>query len=383
MRFDRTLTFSDLKGSAFLFGPRMTGKTFLLRALRSELYVDLLDPERELALARAPRTFWEELQALPVGALVIVDEIQRVTALLDYVQKGIEELRLRFILSGSSARKLRRGGANLLGGRAADLRLHPLTVEEVGPKFDLSAALQFGTLPKAAELVLAGDLDEARRFLRSYGTIYIKEEIQAEALTRNVGAFQRFLAVAAHSNGQVIEFANISRECAVPASTVKEYFSILEDTLIGEFLWPWDRSERKKARPKFYFFDCGVVRSIEERLTDPPTPVEEGVLFETWFFRELVRIRDYAEKEHSFALWREGPHEVDFLVTRGGAPVLAFECKRSPESLSSATVQAFRRRHSKTPIVVVTAQEVPPRRTEAGIEVLSWREAIERYRGLK
>jgi predicted AAA+ superfamily ATPase len=99
---------------------------------------------------------------------------------------------------------------------------------------------------------------------------------------------------------------------------VKEYFSILEDTLDGEILWPWDRSERKKARPKFYFFDCGAVRAIEQRLTDPPTPVEEGVLFETWFFREMVRHRDYAEKEHSFALWREGKHEVDFLVTRGG-----------------------------------------------------------------
>jgi predicted AAA+ superfamily ATPase len=383
MPFTRTLTFASLRGSAFLFGPRMTGKTFLLRGLKSERYVDLLDPERELALARAPKTFWEEISALPPQSLVIVDEVQRVPALLDYVQKGMEELRLRFILSGSSARKLRRGGANLLGGRAADLRLHPLTAEEMGPTFNLSAALRFGTLPKTAELVLAGETEEARRFLRAYGTVYVKEEIQAEALTRNIGAFQRFLAVAAHSNGQVIEFANIARECAVPASTVKEYFSILEDTLVGEFLWPWDRSERKKARPKFYFFDCGVVRAIEQRLTDPPTPIEEGVLFETWFFRELVRLRDYEEKEHSFALWRDGPHEVDLVVTRGGAPLLAFECKRSMESLSAATLKAFRLQHPRTPLVVVTAKEAPPRKTESGVEILSWRDATERYRALR
>ena len=158
---------------------------------------------------------------------------------------------------------------------------------------------------------------------------------------------------------------------------------IVKDKDIAPHVPVWDRSERKKARPKFYFFDCGVVRAIEQRLTDPPTPVEEGVLFETWFFRELVRHRDYAEKEHSFALWREGKHEVDFLVTRGGAPILAFECKRSMESPSVATVEAFRRQHPRTPIVVVTAKEAPPRRTEAGIEVLSWRDAIERYRAVR
>ena len=120
----------------------------------------------------------------------------------------------------------------------------------------------------------------ALKYLKSYITTYIKEEIQAEALTRNVGAFHRFLAIAAQSNGQVIEFANISRECSVPASTVKEYYQILEDTLIGFFLWPHDRNERKKARPKFYFFDCGVVRTIQNRLQDPPTPQEKGFLFE-------------------------------------------------------------------------------------------------------
>ena len=231
----------------------MTGKTFLLRNLPADLYLDLLDPELELRFKQSPRLFWEQISVLKAKALIVVDEVQRVPTLLDYVQKGIEEKGLIFILSGSSARKLRRGGANLLGGRAKDLKLHPLMAEEIGVRFDVKKACQYGTLPKVADRVLAGDDDEAKSLLRSYVTTYVKEEIQAEALTRNVGAFQRFLQVAIQGNAQVMEFANISRECAVPSSTVKEYYSILEDTLLGDFLWPWDRSERKRRAPSFIF----------------------------------------------------------------------------------------------------------------------------------
>ncbi|MFH1777563.1 MAG: AAA family ATPase, partial [Candidatus Omnitrophota bacterium] len=229
-----------------------------MRRLHSALFIDLLVPETELSFSRSPVIFWEMLQALHKNDLVIVDEIQRVPVLLDYVQKGIEEIGLRFILSGSSARKLRRGSANLLGGRALDLRLYPLTNIEVGKEFDLNMALSYGTLPRIVTTFLEGKVDDVRRQLKAYCTIYIKEEVQAEALTRNVSAFQRFLSVAAQMNAETIEFASVGRDSSVPMSTVKEYFSILEDTLLGDFLWPWDRSERKKARPKFYFFDCGV-----------------------------------------------------------------------------------------------------------------------------
>ena len=273
MSFTRQLQLEGLKLSAFVFGPRMTGKTFLLRQLECALFIDLLDPEIELNYRHSPRHFWERISALPEKSLVIVDEVQKVPALLDYVQKGIEEKSLRFILSGSSARKLKRGGANLLGGRALDLHLHPLTAGETGKNFQLETTLKYGSLPKVVQLILGRQLEDAKGILRAYNTIYIKEEIQAEALTRNVGAFQRFFSVAAQSNGAVIEFANISRECSVPMSTVKEYYSILEDTLLGFFLWPWDRSERKKARPKFYFFDTGVTRAIQDRLNDDPTPL--------------------------------------------------------------------------------------------------------------
>lgn len=382
MIFKRSLRLAPLQRSAFLFGPRMTGKTFLLRELPADLAVDLLDPELELQLKRSPRLFWEQVSALKNKALVVVDEVQRVPAILDYVQKGIEEKQLIFVLSGSSARKLRRGGANLLGGRAKDLKLHPLAKEEMMGHFDIKEACQFGTLPKVAQCLVDHDKDEARSLLRSYATTYVKEEIQAEALTRNVGAFQRFLQVAVQGNAQVIEFANISRECSVPSSTVKEYYSILEDTLMGDFLWPWDRSERKKARPKFYFFDCGVVRAIQNRLNDPPTPDEMGFLFETWFVREIRRLRDYGDKAHEFSFWREGNHEIDLLIMGGHGPLLAIECKTGQQRISAQTLGAFRARFPKIPLVVASLDDRLPRRLETGIELLPWAQVLERYQAL-
>lgn len=382
MIFRRSLRLTPLRRSAFLFGPRMTGKTFLLRTLPAALYIDLLDAEVELRFKQTPRLFWEQVSALKDKTLVVLDEVQRVPTLLDYVQKGIEEKQLLFVLSGSSARKLRRGGANLLGGRAKDLKLHPLTKEELGGHFDIKDACQFGTLPKVAQFLAAHDKEEARSLLRSYATTYVKEEIQAEALTRNVGAFQRFLQVAVQDNAQVLEFANISRECSVPSSTVKEYYSILEDSLLGNFLWPWDRSERKKARPKFYFFDCGVVRAIQNRLNDPPTPAELGFLFETWFVRELHRLRDYGDKAHEFSFWREGRHEIDLLITGGHGPLLAIECKAGHDPLSAQTVRAFRARFPKVPLVVASLHDQVSRRLETAVDLLPWTEVLERYRAL-
>ncbi|OGR83140.1 MAG: hypothetical protein A2901_04795 [Elusimicrobia bacterium RIFCSPLOWO2_01_FULL_54_10] len=379
MLFKRKLNLNKISGSAFIFGPRMTGKTSLIKQLPASLFIDLLVPETELDLRQTPKIFWEQVSALPKGSLVVVDEIQKVPALLNYVQKGIEELDIRFILSGSSARKLKRGAANMLGGRALDLRLHPLTAVEMGDVFNLDQALQFGTLPKAAQLLMEKRTDEARQLLRSYYTIYIKEEVQAEALTRNVGAFQRFLLVAAQSNAQVMEFSNIARDCSVPMNTVKEYYSILEDTLLGEFLWPWDRSERKKARPKFYFFDNGVVRAMQNRLMDPPTPEDLGFLFECWMVRELTRLRDYAQKPLELSFWREGPHEIDILVMRGANPALGIECKSGKSPLKKGTVQAFQKRFPQVPLIVASHQDSSPRKLEMGIEVLPWRHAIDRF----
>lgn len=306
-----------------------------------------------------------------------MDEVQRVPALLDYVQKGIEEIGLRFILSGSSARKLRRGSANLLGGRALDLRLYPLTNTEIGKSFDLDMALSFGALPRIVTTLQEGKIDDVRRQLKAYSTIYIKEEVQAEALTRNISAFQRFLSVAAQMNGETVEFAAIARDSAVPMSTVKEYFSILEDTLLGDFLWPWDRSERKKARPKFYFFDCGVVRSLQNRLVDPPTPQEKGFLFETFFYNELKRLRDYHEKPYELSFWREGKHEIDIFVKGPHGPIMAFECKTSSETITDATLNAFHKRFPKLPLFIVSAKDLYSRTLKNDVVVLPWRKALE------
>lgn len=379
MNFERLLKLEHISGSLFLFGPRMTGKTYLLRRLKADLFVDLLDNEEELRFKRSPKEFWELLRALKGGQLVIVDEIQRVPALLDYVQKGIEELNLRFILSGSSARKLRRGSANLLGGRALDLRLHPLTSIEIGQKFDIDKAIAFGTLPLITSFLLENKLEDARRRLRTYGTVYIKEEVQAEALTRNIGAFQRFLDIAAQMNGETIEFASIARDSAVPMSTVKEYFSILEDTLLGSFLWPWDRSERKKARPKFYFFDCGVVRALQNRLVDPPTPQEKGHLFETFFYNELRWLRDYYEKPDEISFWREGKLEIDLLISGPKGQMMAFECKTSSETISEATVTAFRKRFPETKLYIASLKDTNSRKLKNDVTVLPWRKALDIY----
>ncbi|MBU1922627.1 ATP-binding protein, partial [Patescibacteria group bacterium] len=299
----------------------------------------------------------------------------------DYAQKGIEEIGLRFILSGSSARKLKRGSANLLGGRALDLRLYPLTNIEVGKRFDIDMALSYGALPRVVTTFLEGKVDDVRRQLKAYCTIYIKEEVQAEALTRNVSAFQRFLSVAAQMNAETIEFASVARDSSVPMSTVKEYFSILEDTLLGDFLWPWDRSERKKARPKFYFFDCGVVRALQNRLVDPPTQHERGFLFETFFYNELKRVRDYYEKSYELSFWREGKNEIDILVTGPRGPVMAFECKTSTDTVSNVTYTAFRKRFPKPPLFVVSLKDAHPRKLDNGVVVLPWRQALDVFLG--
>lgn len=381
MYFERAIDLKNIDTTAFLFGPRMTGKTTLLRKLDAEEYFDLLDPELELQYRARPGLFREQIEALSPGSRIIIDEIQRVPELLNYVQMGIDRSQQVFILSGSSARKLKRGGANLLGGRALDLKLHPLTCEETGNAFNLERALHYGTLPMICSLLAEQKQETAVGHLCSYVTTYIKEEIQAEALTRNIGSFQRFLNIAAQGNAQVIEFANISKESAVPASTVKEYCQVLEDTLIGFFLWPYNRSERKKARPKFYFFDCGVVRAIQNRLLDPATPREKGFLFETWFLNELIRLRDYMGKPHVFSFWRERSYEIDIIISGGHGPILAFECKSGRADIQPATARQFREKFPGVPLAVASLGDLKKRKVN-DIDILPWRDALRVYQEL-
>ncbi len=362
-------------GSILLFGPRMVGKTTILEREPFKKKYNLLHPELELRLRSKPSSLLDEISQLSPGDRVFIDEIQRVPELLNVVQIGIDQLRLDFVLSGSSARKLRRGGANLLGGRALDCKLYPLTMHELGSDFDLSQVLQVGTLPKIA-IEAQSNLELAFDYLGSYVTTYIKEEIQAEAIVRNVGAFQRFLPIAAHSNAQTIEFANIARESSTPDSTVKEYYQILVDTLIGFFLWPQDRKERRKVRPKFYFFDQGVARALQGRLGLKISSEERGFLFETWLINELIRINEYLRKRLEFSFWRERNHEIDLLISRGGKPVAGVEIKTGRGTLSQTTRARFNLKFPGVPLFVVSDSMTVSSQKTFFREFLTW------FRGL-
>ncbi len=383
MYYKREVDIGSHPSSLFLLGPRQVGKTHLMSQLDVAAYYDLLDAQLEMDFRLRPRLFWEEIFSLKPGSRVVVDEIQKVPSLLDYVQMGIEKKQLQFFLSGSSARKLKKGKANLLGGRAVDFKLHPLTKKELGAHFDMAQVLSYGSLPFVSTLIAKKQENLAIDHLKSYVTTYLKEEVKAEALVRQLGSFQRFLEVAGQCNAQMIQFSNISRECSVPASTVKEYYSVLEDTLIGYFLWPFARSERKKARPKFYFFDCGVVRALQRRLSGSPSPAELGTLFETNLANELVRIKDYTRSDHQISLWRSGKWKIDFLIELEGKPVMAIECKTSLQIKNKNSIKAFRENFPNVPLIICSLQEERTRKLDDNLWIEPFGKTLERYRALR
>jgi predicted AAA+ superfamily ATPase len=362
-----------------LLGPRMTGKSFLLRQLDASLYVDLLDPSVDLLYKKDIRQFGEVLASLKRGSTVIVDEIQRVPKLLDYVQLAIERFGLRFVLSGSSARKLRRGAANLLAGRAILARLHALSTFELAGHFSLDHALMLGTLPKVSDLVIQNELDEARAVLRTYVEVYLRQEIQDEGLLRQVGPFYRFLETAAQHVAQAVVYTNIGAAAAVPRTTVATYFDMLEDTLIATRLWEYGKSEKDKSKPKLFFFDCGVVNALRGRLQDPPDAIERGHLFENFMFQELVKIRDYQNKPHQFSYWQSRSEEIDLLVQKSSRPLLAIEVKSSRVRREQLKYPKFRAAFPKVPIVVASLHDLAKRTLAPGLEVWPWRDVLQLY----
>lgn len=299
------------QGSILLFGPRGTGKSTWIRDHFSNVPTyDLLDTAESLRLSKNPGVFYAELQAVDKGSWVIVDEVQKVPELLDEVHRLIEERQIRFILSGSSARKLKRGGANLLAGRAVMTQMFSLVSPEVNFKIDDSRMFQFGMLPVAYQQ------DAPQDYLRTYCETYLQEEIKGEALTRNIGGFARFLEVAARQNGQVTNVANIARDAQVARLTVQGYFDILKDTLIGDWLpaWKLKRATKQVAHPKFYFFDSGVARALSGRLPYPPLAEELGFLLETFLLNELKAYLSYTKKFYPLHFWSSHDQvEVDFL----------------------------------------------------------------------
>ena len=302
-----------IEASAFLLGPRGTGKsTWIQENYKDNTVVyDLLNTTELIRLSRDPSLLYQETAHLPSGSWVIVDEIQKVPALLNEVHRIIEEKKIRFILSGSSARKLRESGVNLLAGRALTYNLFPLVTQEVGFELELDRQIAFGMLPNS---FLSAN---PKKYLQAYTETYLKEEIREEALTRNFGSFARFLEIAARQNGQLTNTAAIARDAGVARQTVQGYFDILIDTLIGYWLAPWKlkRTTKQVSHSKFYFFDSGVVRALSGRLPYPATPEESGPLFECFIINEMRAYLHYTELDYPLYFWRsQNGVEVDILL---------------------------------------------------------------------
>lgn len=315
--------------STLLIGPRGTGKsTWINTHFKDCPTYNLLDAAEALSLNRNPARLYRETSGLPRGSWVIIDEVQKAPVLLDAVQRLIEEKGIRFILSGSSARKLKRGGANLLAGRAILRPFFPLVSAEVGYKVGAEEReFWLGMLPTAFTF------ENPRDYLRTYATTYLQEEIRAEALTRNIGAFGRFLEVAARQNGQVTNVAGIARDAQVARQTVAGYFEILVDTLIGSWLaaWKLKRATKQIRHPKFYFFDAGVCRALCERLPYPPMEEEKGFLLETFLLHELRAYLSYSGLNYPIHYWSSHDRvEVDFLIEDANGYV-ALEVKAARE----------------------------------------------------
>lgn len=313
--------------SFFLFGPRGTGKTTWLREhfpAERCVFIDLLDGDVYTELLARPHRL-ETMIGAASPDWIILDEIQRVPNLLNEVHRLIEGRRLRFAMTGSSARSLRRKGVNLLAGRALSFHMHPLTATELGRDFDLERALSFGQLPAVASRQAPGE------FLASYVQTYLREEVQQEGLTRNLGNFARFLETASFSQGASLNVSHIARESALDRKVADNYFGILDDLLIGYRLSAFTKRAQRRlvAHPKFYFFDVGVYRTIRP-MGPLDSPAEaEGASLETLLLQELRAVNDALGLDYEMFYWRTSDGtEVDFVLY-GPRGVLAFECKRS------------------------------------------------------
>lgn len=355
------------KTSFFLFGPRQVGKSTLLKEQKADLTVDLLDPELQLAYNKNPNLLRQQVDEIKTSSTIFIDEVQRVPKILDVIHSLMEQKpKLRFILCGSSARKLRHGASNLLGGRALYRTMHPLTLEELASTFNLQWILGYGSLPKIYSTLKQKKTKEAQDLLRAYVTTYLREEIKAEALVRNLRGFQNFLDVAAAQFAEQINFSGISRDCQIALSTVREYYTILEDTLIGCFLYPYLKSQRKRMshQPKFYFFDNGVTLAILGTLHDKPSPLGQGRLYEQWIVQEIIRYNEYYQKDWKLNFWRTSHGaEVDILISRGTTILYAIECKLSahPSSNDLSGLKSFHEKYPKTPCYIVAPVKHPLR----------------------
>lgn len=335
MAFQRILKLPKNK-NLFLFGARGTGKSTLLQSeftADNTFALSFLNPEIELRFNNYPNELINIIANLS-GSIdhVVLDEIQKVPKLLDVVHGLIEaKIPQRFIMTGSSARKLRHGEANLLAGRAFVYSLFPFSFIELDSEFNLSDALSYGTLPGLYE---CESNTERQQFLNAYTHTYLKEEIWAEQFIKQLDPFRRFLEVAAQCNGKIINFSQIARDVGVSDLTIKEYFSILEDTLLGFFLEAFHHSFRKRlqTKPKFYFFDIGVTRALTRSLRIPMqvSTSAYGEAFEHFIILECLKLASYYQLDYRFSyLKTKDDAEIDLIVDRPGMPYLLIEIKSS------------------------------------------------------
>lgn len=366
--FERLQQFPGLgKESCFFWGPRQSGKSTLLKArFPDSPYYDLLLSDEFGRLSRRPSLLREELLAKPPTAPVIVDEVQKIPQLLDEIQWLIVNKNIQFILCGSSARKLKRGSGNLLGGRALRYELFPLVSQEI-PQFNLLRALNHGCLPRHYQS------NQPERLSRSYLGDYLKEEIAAEALTRNVPAFAKFLEVASFSNGEVVNFTNIARETGISSPTVKEYFQILVDTLLARFVPSFQKKAKRRVvqAPKFYLFDVGIANALLNRRTIPVGGEMFGRAFEHFIFQEVVAHSHYSGKEYPVSYWRTSSGlEVDFVL---GDRQVALEVKghSQVQARHLRGVRAFCEEYNPKEAVIVSMDPKP--RVVDGIRILPWK----------
>ncbi|NOX79864.1 MAG: ATP-binding protein, partial [Deltaproteobacteria bacterium] len=300
------------KETFFLWGPRQTGKSTLLRTMYPDaVWIDLLKAEEYRRYLNNPEFLRQELPHKGQMPFVVIDEVQKLPALLDEVHWLHENRHVRFALCGSSARKIKRGHANLLGGRAIRYEMFGLVSAELYPDFDLNRLLNHGYLPR---IYLAG---QPRRLLNAYVANYLKEEIAAEGLVRNLPVFSNFLNLASLSDTEPVNFSTIARDCGVSSQTIKEYFQILEDTLLGRWLPSFRKRPKRRvaASAKFYFADVGVVNFLAKRGTIQQGSELFGKAFENWCFHELNAYNLYNEVFAELFYWRlAGGTEVDFII---------------------------------------------------------------------
>ncbi len=372
--FKRILDLGEAKKkSLFLFGPRQTGKTFLLKhTLADAPYYDLLQSSIFLNLSIRPSLFREEcLQHLEENrSPIIIDEIQKLPHLLDEVHSLIESHNAKFILTGSSARKLKRGGANLLGGRARTRHLFPCVYSEI-PGFNIETALQYGTLPSIYTS------DDPQEDLRAYCGNYLQEEIQAEGLVRKMDHFAKFLEVAALSNAELVNFESLASDTGVASKTIRSYFTILEDTLIGSILKPFRKTVHRKAiaTSKFYFFDVGVSNCLTGKWNIIPKTEMFGKAFEHFIFTEIRAYLEYKRDRRPLSFWRDRyGHEVDFVI----GDDVAIEVKSS-ELVSERHLKNLKMFCEEVNCAhrIVVSQDARPRIVD-DINILPWQDFLKK-----